>query len=78
MRNVKFKFLELLFSDCTVQVSSNLYLGGCHGIESPSEKEQAAFGARTAGARYETFSSYCVHNGVVTHAYYSEMFAHLV
>lgn len=34
------------------QVSSNLYLGGCHGVESPSEKEQAAFAARVTGAKY--------------------------
>ncbi|XP_064406197.1 TATA-binding protein-associated factor 172-like [Halichondria panicea] len=33
------------------QVPSNRYLGGCHGIESPTEKEQAAFMARVAGTK---------------------------
>ena len=51
-----------------VQVSSNLYLGGCHGIESPSVKEQTAFAARAAGARYERLflCSYYMYNGAVT------------
>ena len=33
-------------------MSSNIYLGGCTGVETPASKEQAAFAARVTGARY--------------------------